>query len=66
MTLSYVQAIVIGLLQGVSELFPASSLGYSVLIPALLGWHNLVHGQSAGNPSTSPSSSDCMSPRRGR
>lgn len=48
MTLSYVQAIVIGLLQGVSELFPVSSLGHSVLIPALLGWHNLVNGQSAG------------------
>ena len=48
MTLSYIQAIVIGLLQGVSELFPVSSLGHSVLIPALLGWHNLVHGQSAG------------------
>ena len=48
MTLSYIQAIVIGLLQGVSELFPVSSLGHSVLIPALLGWHNLVNGQSAG------------------
>jgi len=48
MTLSYTQAIVIGLLQGVSELFPVSSLGHSVLIPALLGWHNLVNGQSAG------------------
>ena len=48
MTLSYIQAIVIGLLQGVSELFPVSSLGHSVLIPALLGWHNLVNGQSSG------------------
>lgn len=48
MTLSYIQAIVIGLLQGVSELFPVSSLGHSVLVPALLGWHNLVNGQSAG------------------
>jgi len=48
MTLSYIQAIVIGLLQGVSELFPVSSLGHSVLIPALLGWHNLVNGQSTG------------------
>ena len=46
--MSYLQAIVIGLLQGVSELFPVSSLGHSVLIPALLGWHNLVNGQSAG------------------
>ena len=40
--LSYFQAIVIGLLQGVTELFPISSLGHSVLIPAWLGWDNLV------------------------
>ena len=46
--LSYVQAIVIGLLQGVAEMFPVSSLGHSVLIPALFGWHNLVTDQSAG------------------
>jgi undecaprenyl-diphosphatase len=46
--LSYFQAIVIGLLQGVSELFPVSSLGHSVLVPALFGWHNLVTDQSAG------------------
>jgi undecaprenyl-diphosphatase len=36
--ISYVQAIVIGLLQGVSELFPISSLGHSVILPRLLGW----------------------------
>ena len=35
-----------GVLQGVSELFPVSSLGHGVLIPALLGWHNLVNSQS--------------------
>ena len=35
-----------GLLQGVTELFPVSSLGHSVLLPALLGWHNLVTAQS--------------------
>jgi undecaprenyl pyrophosphate phosphatase UppP len=35
--LSYVQAMVIGLLQGVSELFPVSSLGHSIIIPALIG-----------------------------
>jgi undecaprenyl-diphosphatase len=45
--LTFFQAIVIGLLQGFSELFPISSLGHSVLIPGLLGWHNLVNGQSA-------------------
>jgi undecaprenyl-diphosphatase len=35
--LTYPEAIVIGALQGVTELFPVSSLGHSVLIPALLG-----------------------------
>jgi undecaprenyl-diphosphatase len=36
--ISYVQAIILGLLQGVSELFPISSLGHSVILPKLLGW----------------------------
>jgi undecaprenyl-diphosphatase len=45
--ITYFQAIVIGLLQGVTELFPISSLGHSVLIPDWLGWHNLVDAQSA-------------------
>ena len=45
--LTYFQAIVIGLLQGVTELFPISSLGHSVLLPGWLGWDNLVRGQSA-------------------
>lgn len=37
--LTYMQAILLGLLQGVTELFPISSLGHSVLVPAMLGWH---------------------------
>jgi len=44
---SYLQAIVIGLFQGVTELFPISSLGHSVLIPEWLGWDNIVSAQSA-------------------
>ncbi len=36
--ISYPQAIVLGLLQGVTELFPISSLGHSVILPSLLGW----------------------------
>jgi undecaprenyl-diphosphatase len=36
--ITYGQAIVLGLLQGVSELFPISSLGHSVILPQLLGW----------------------------
>jgi len=36
--ITYGQAIVLGLLQGVTELFPISSLGHSVILPQLLGW----------------------------
>src|SRR5258705_5720314 len=36
--ISYFQALVLGLLQGVTELFPVSSLGHSVILPQLLGW----------------------------
>ena len=45
--LTYVQAIVLGLLQGVTELFPVSSLGHSVILPQLLGWTDVVAAQSA-------------------
>jgi len=34
-------------LQGITELFPVSSLGHSVLIPALFGWNKVVTQQSA-------------------
>ena len=44
--LNYFQAVVIGVLQGVTELFPISSLGHSVFIPALFGWSNIVKAQS--------------------
>ncbi len=37
--ITYFQAIVIGLLQGVTELFPISSLGHAVILPKLFGWH---------------------------
>ncbi|MFD0409422.1 undecaprenyl-diphosphate phosphatase [Kitasatospora sp. NPDC127116] len=36
-TLTYPEAIGVGLLQGVTELFPVSSLGHSILLPALVG-----------------------------
>src|SRR5208282_5132140 len=35
--LTYAEAMVVGLIQGVTELFPVSSLGHNVLIPALIG-----------------------------
>ena len=31
--------MLLGLLQGATELFPVSSLGHAVLLPRLLGWH---------------------------
>jgi undecaprenyl-diphosphatase len=37
--ISYFQGAMLGLLQGVSELFPVSSLGHSVILPKLVGWH---------------------------
>lgn len=45
--LTYLQAIILGLVQGVTELFPVSSLGHSVLIVNLFGWHNLSGEQRA-------------------
>jgi undecaprenyl-diphosphatase len=37
--ISYFQGIVLGLIQGVTELFPISSLGHAVVTPRLFGWH---------------------------
>ncbi|MFN2459352.1 MAG: undecaprenyl-diphosphate phosphatase [Candidatus Velthaea sp.] len=36
--MSFAQAMFLAVLQGVSELFPVSSLGHTILIPALLRW----------------------------
>ena len=54
--ISYLQAAVIGLIQGISELFPISSLGHSVLVPALIGgsWKTLVTQSSTSASETSP------------
>jgi undecaprenyl-diphosphatase len=53
--LSYVQAIVIALVQGTTELFPVSSLGHSVLVPAWIGgsWKTLVTQSSQANSESS-------------
>ena len=37
--MTYLHAILIAILQGATELFPVSSLGHAVIVPALLGWH---------------------------
>ncbi len=36
--MSMIQAIIIAILQGVTELFPVSSLGHAVVLPRLFGW----------------------------
>jgi undecaprenyl-diphosphatase len=52
---SYLQAVVIALIQGVTELFPVSSLGHSVLVPAWLGggWQTMVTQSSQQNSESS-------------
>lgn len=45
--LTFPQAILLGVLQGITELFPVSSLGHSVILPQLLGWSDVVAAQSA-------------------
>lgn len=52
---SYLQAIVIAVVQGVTELFPVSSLGHSVLVPAWIGgsWETLVTQSSQSSSETS-------------
>jgi undecaprenyl-diphosphatase len=52
---TYLQAIVIALVQGVTELFPVSSLGHSVLIPAWIGgsWQTMVTQSSEAESESS-------------
>jgi undecaprenyl-diphosphatase len=54
--ITYLQATVLGLLQGVTELFPISSLGHSVLVPAWIGgsWYDLVTQSSTADSAASP------------
>ncbi len=40
------RSIILGLLQGISELFPISSLGHTVIFPKLFGWNQIVAFQS--------------------
>jgi undecaprenyl-diphosphatase len=37
--ISYFQAVILGLTQGIAEPFPVSSLGHGVILPRLAGWH---------------------------
>src|ERR1700733_15944240 len=49
--LTYLQAIILGLVQGVTELFPVSSLGHAVLITDLFKWTNLSSQETARSSS---------------
>src|SRR5262245_50376322 len=53
--LTYLQAIVIAVVQGITELFPVSSLGHSVLVPAWIGgdWQTLVTQSSQASSDSS-------------
>jgi undecaprenyl-diphosphatase len=50
--LTYAEAIIVGLIQGTTELFPVSSLGHNVLIPALVGgsWKADLNVSEAESP----------------
>jgi undecaprenyl-diphosphatase len=37
--ISYFQAVVLGLIQGIAEPFPISSLGHAVIVPKAFGWN---------------------------
>ena len=53
--MTYFQAVVIALIQGVTEMFPISSLGHSVLVPAWFGgsWQSLVTQSSQASSESS-------------
>ena len=59
--ITYLEASVVGLIQGVTELFPVSSLGHNVLIPALIGgsWASDLNVAAPESPIWR-SSSGCM------
>jgi undecaprenyl-diphosphatase len=50
--ITYLEAAVVGLIQGVTELFPVSSLGHNVLLPALIGgsWASDLNVAKASSP----------------
>ena len=65
--LTYLEAMVVGLVQGVTELFPVSSLGHNVLIPALIGgsWAQDLNVSKPESPYLASSSACTSRPRWG-
>src|SRR6204780_3465442 len=50
--MTYPEAMIVGLIQGVTELFPVSSLGHNVLLPAVIGgsWATDLNVSAAQSP----------------
>jgi undecaprenyl-diphosphatase len=50
--MTYPEAMIVGLIQGVTELFPVSSLGHNVLLPAIIGgsWASDLNVSAAQSP----------------
>jgi len=50
--MTYLEAMIVGLIQGVTELFPVSSLGHNVLLPAIIGgsWASDLDVSKAQSP----------------
>ncbi|QNT78908.1 undecaprenyl-diphosphate phosphatase [Entomobacter blattae] len=44
--MGFFQGVIIAILQGMTELFPVSSLGHAVVVPALFGWHVDRHDEA--------------------
>lgn len=44
--ITYFQAIIMGLLQGITELFPISSLGHSVVFAWVFKWNGILRSQA--------------------
>jgi undecaprenyl-diphosphatase len=42
-TMTWWHVLLLALLQGITELFPVSSLGHTVILPGLLGWRETLH-----------------------
>jgi undecaprenyl-diphosphatase len=48
--MTLIQALILSILQGASELFPVSSLGHAVIIPTLLRWPNAAQVVDPNGP----------------